>query len=75
VVLKLLGRAWAVLGEAACRAQSWLQRVRCISGCAIDRLHADQGTENGANEAGSAHCRNYVRALAEERSDERKVCY
>lgn len=59
-IVKLLGRAQATMDEAVCRAQSWLQRVRWISGCAIDRLYAGQGTDNGANEAESTLCRKYV---------------
>lgn len=69
--MKLLGRAWATLDEAVCRAHSWLQSVRWISGCATGRLYTGHGTDNGANEAGSARCRNYVRTEGLGRGEER----
>lgn len=59
-IVKLLDRAWPMLAEAVCRAQSWLQSTRWISGCATDGLYAGCRADNRAKKAENAHSRNYV---------------
>lgn len=58
--VKLLDRAWPMLAETVCRAQSWLQSMRWISGCAIDGLYAGCRADNRAKKAENIHSRNYV---------------